>query len=95
MTRNAEVCPSLVSVPTKHLTERLMLAGFVFMRRADWRAASMAAANASARGQRHAILASPLHEPTGFALVVDCRLAWCGESGPTPLPCSDPATTTV
>jgi hypothetical protein len=32
----------------------------------------MAAANASARGQRSAILASPLHELTGFCLAVDC-----------------------
>src|SRR4051812_15571687 len=32
----------------------------------------MAAANASARGQRAAILASPLHELTGFQLTVDC-----------------------
>jgi hypothetical protein len=38
----------------------------------------MAAANASARGQRHAILASPLRELTGFVLVVDCRGAKCG-----------------
>jgi hypothetical protein len=28
--------------------------------------------NASARGQRAAILASPLHELTGFYLAVDC-----------------------
>jgi len=32
----------------------------------------MAAANASARAQRSAILASPLHELTGFYLEVDC-----------------------
>jgi hypothetical protein len=32
----------------------------------------MAAANASARGQRAAILASPLSELTGFNLAVDC-----------------------
>ena len=32
----------------------------------------MAAANASARGQRAVILASPLHELTGFYLAVDC-----------------------
>jgi len=32
----------------------------------------MAAAHASARGQRSAILASPLHELTGFCLEVDC-----------------------
>jgi hypothetical protein len=38
----------------------------------------MAAANASARGQRHAILASPLAELTGFVLIVDCRGARCG-----------------
>ena len=38
----------------------------------------MAAANASARGQRHAILASPLAELTGFDLVVDCGGAGCG-----------------
>src|ERR1700722_20237333 len=38
----------------------------------------MAAANASARGQRAAILASPLHELTAFYLSVDCRSARCG-----------------
>jgi hypothetical protein len=38
----------------------------------------MPAANASARGQRHAILASPLAELTGGVLVVDCRGARCG-----------------
>ena len=38
----------------------------------------MAAANASARGQRHAILRSPLAELTGFVLIVDCRGAQCG-----------------
>jgi hypothetical protein len=38
----------------------------------------MAAANASARGQRAAILASPLHELTGFCLSVDCLAAGCG-----------------
>jgi hypothetical protein len=32
----------------------------------------MAAANASARGQRSAILASPLRDLTGFYLAVDC-----------------------
>jgi hypothetical protein len=37
----------------------------------------MAAANASARGQRVAIMASPLHELTGFYLAVDCRSADC------------------
>ncbi len=37
----------------------------------------MAAANASARGQRAAILASPLHELTGFCLVVDCLSPEC------------------
>src|ERR1700748_582708 len=37
----------------------------------------MAAANASARGQRAAILASPLDELTGFYLAVDCRSAQC------------------
>jgi hypothetical protein len=37
----------------------------------------MAAANASARGQRAAILASPLHELTGFYLAVDCLAAEC------------------
>ena len=35
MTRLAEVF--LAGVCAKHLTERLALAGFVFMRRADWR----------------------------------------------------------
>ena len=38
----------------------------------------MAAANASARGQRAAILASPLHQLTGFYLTVDCRSTSCG-----------------
>jgi hypothetical protein len=38
----------------------------------------MAAANASARGQRHAIMTSPLRELTGFSLTVDCRGAQCG-----------------
>ena len=37
----------------------------------------MAAAKASARGQRAAILASPLHELTGFCLAVDCLAAGC------------------
>jgi hypothetical protein len=37
----------------------------------------MAAANASARGQRAAILASPLHELTGFYLAVDCLALRC------------------
>ena len=38
----------------------------------------MAAANASARGQRVAILSSPLHELTGFFLAVDCLTPGCG-----------------
>ena len=38
---------------------------------------AMAAANASARGQRAAILASPLHELTGFYLAVDCLAPGC------------------
>jgi len=37
----------------------------------------MAAANASARGQRAAILASPLSELTGFNLAVDCLSPGC------------------
>jgi hypothetical protein len=37
----------------------------------------MAAANASARGQRVAILASPLHELAGFYLAVDCLAPGC------------------
>jgi hypothetical protein len=37
----------------------------------------MAAANASPRGQRSAILASPLHELTGFCLEVDCLAEGC------------------
>ena len=37
----------------------------------------MAAANASARGQRAAILASPLRELTGFYLAVDCLAPRC------------------
>jgi hypothetical protein len=39
----------------------------------------VAAANASARGQRAAILASPLHELSGFYLVVDCLAARCSD----------------
>jgi hypothetical protein len=40
----------------------------------------MAAANASARGPRAAIIASPLHELTGFYLAVDCLApGWGGE----------------
>ena len=38
---------------------------------------AMAAANASARGQRSAILASPLHELIGFCLAVDCLAPRC------------------
>jgi hypothetical protein len=38
----------------------------------------MAAANASARGQRSAILASPLSELSGFCLAVDCLAPGCG-----------------
>jgi hypothetical protein len=37
----------------------------------------MAAANASARGQRGAILASLLHELTGFYLAIDCLTPRC------------------
>jgi hypothetical protein len=37
----------------------------------------MAAANASVRGQRGAILPSPLHELTGFYLAVDCLARGC------------------
>ena len=37
----------------------------------------MAAANVSARGQRIAILASQLHELTGFYLAVDCLAPSC------------------
>ena len=37
----------------------------------------MAAANALARGQRAPILASPLHELTGFYLAVDCLAPRC------------------
>jgi hypothetical protein len=40
--------------------------------------ARMATANASARGQRVAILASPLGELTWFSLVVDCGRSGCG-----------------
>ena len=40
-------------------------------------APNMAAANALARGQRVAILASPLHELTGFYLAVDCLTPGC------------------
>jgi hypothetical protein len=38
----------------------------------------MAAANASARRRRSAILASPLDELTGFCLAVDCLAPDCG-----------------
>src|SRR5689334_1522831 len=38
----------------------------------------MAAANASAGGQRAAIMSSPLHQLTGFYLAVDCGSADCG-----------------
>ncbi len=38
----------------------------------------MAGANASARGQRVAILGSPLHELTGFYVAVDCLAPGCG-----------------
>jgi hypothetical protein len=37
----------------------------------------MAAANASARGQRVAILSSPLSQLTGFCLAVDCLTPGC------------------
>ncbi|MEJ0017631.1 MAG: hypothetical protein WDN25_13895 [Acetobacteraceae bacterium] len=37
----------------------------------------MAAANASARGQRSALLASPLRELSGLFLAVDCREPGC------------------
>ena len=37
----------------------------------------LAAANASPRAQRSAILASPLHELTGFCLEVDCLAEGC------------------
>src|SRR3984957_12349767 len=37
----------------------------------------MAAANASPRAQRSAVLASPLHELTGFCLEVDCLAEGC------------------
>ena len=35
-------------------------------------------ANASARGQRHAIMVRPSRGLTGFTLTVDCRGAGCG-----------------
>jgi hypothetical protein len=38
----------------------------------------MASANVSARGQRAAILASPLSDLTGFLLAVDCPAPGCG-----------------
>ena len=38
---------------------------------------AMAAANASARGQRAAILGSPLAKLTGFCLAVDCLTPGC------------------
>jgi hypothetical protein len=39
---------------------------------------AMAAANASPRGQRYAILSSPLADLTGFLLTVVCRGSNCG-----------------
>jgi hypothetical protein len=39
---------------------------------------TMAAADASARGQRVAILATQLHQLTGFYLRIDCRSMSCG-----------------
>ena len=42
------------------------------------------AANASARGQRAAILASPLHELTGFYLAVDCLTSDCARERTSP-----------
>jgi hypothetical protein len=42
---------------------------------------SMGAANASARGQRAAIVASSLHELTGFCLAVDCLAPGGGGQG--------------
>jgi hypothetical protein len=68
----------LAGICAKHLTEQLALAGFVFMR--------LPAANASARGQRTAILASPLHELTGFYLAVDCLAPCCKGERQSPLP---------
>ena len=53
----------------------------------------MAAANASARGQRLAILASPLTELTGYALVVDCRGADCGGQRSYAIACYRPCMT--
>ncbi len=50
----------------------------------------MAAANASPRGQRVAILASPLAELTGFCLVLDCLTRGC--SGQRTLAMTDFAT---
>ena len=47
----------------------------------------MAAANASPRGQRAAIMASPLPQLTGFYLRVDCRSAGC--RGPRAFAISD------
>ena len=50
---------------------------FLFCPRASRTVPAMAAANASARGQRAVILASPLHELTGFYLAVDCLAPKC------------------
>jgi hypothetical protein len=76
MTRSAEVF--LAGVCAEHLTVRLLLAGFVFMRRADGQATAMAAVNASARSQRVAILASPLAKLTESVVIVDCAGGRCG-----------------
>ena len=73
MTRYMHVL--LAGICAKHLTEQLALAGFVFMRGPG--GGVLAAANASARGQRIAILAIPLHELTGFYLAVDCLAPCC------------------
>jgi len=57
-------------------------------------------ANASARGQRAATLASPLHELTGFCLAVDCLASGCAREHhchrqPEPLRANEDETSTT
>ena len=65
------------ALSTQHLDGLLRGAFSIRPRRLFILCSGMAAANASARGQRAAILASPLHELTGFYLAVDCLAAGC------------------
>src|SRR4051812_39593063 len=58
---------TVIVSPSATATTRPVCLAFSFL--------SMAAANASARGQRSAILDSPLRDFTDFNLVVDCLTA--------------------